>query len=155
MGTCRDCISFYNESPYHHWCLTLDTMVSPSGSCDEFIKRETPEDAHYSSGGGCYLTGACVDYLGKPDDCEELTALRNFRDGYMKKTPEGARLVKEYYEVAPAIVKAIEASHETSKYYDYIYGVVKTCVELIAEGKLQETQKEYENMVTHLKSELL
>lgn len=155
MGLCKNCCWYYNEDEFRNWCLHFDRRISPNGSCDNYEKKETPEDAHYSGGGGCYLTGACVDYLGKPDDCEELTALRNFRDGYMKKSAEGARLVEEYYEVAPKIVKAIEASPEKSKYYDYIYGKIKTCMALIAQGSLEETQKEYTDMVAYLKNKLL
>ena len=32
---------------------------------------------------GCFLTTATVKYMGKPDDCYELTVLRDFRDKYM------------------------------------------------------------------------
>ena len=33
--------------------------------------------------GLCFITTAVCQELGKPDDCEELTAFRAFRDGYL------------------------------------------------------------------------
>lgn len=34
--------------------------------------------------GGCFVTTACVKMLGLPDDCREMTVLRNFRDSLLK-----------------------------------------------------------------------
>ena len=34
--------------------------------------------------GLCFITTAVCEEEGKPDDCEELTAFRAFRDGYLK-----------------------------------------------------------------------
>lgn len=42
----------------------------------------------------CYITTAVCDGLGKPDDCYELTLLRDYRDNYLVKSEEGASLVK-------------------------------------------------------------
>lgn len=33
---------------------------------------------------GCYLTSACTKARGLPDNCEELTILRKFRDEWLK-----------------------------------------------------------------------
>lgn len=58
--------------------------------------------------GGCFLTAAIVGMRGaEGDDGPTLTALRGFRDGYMARTPERRRLVRQYYEIAPRIVAAI------------------------------------------------
>lgn len=38
-------------------------------------------------------TSACVAARGLPDDCEELTQLRCFRDEILMKTEEGRKLV--------------------------------------------------------------
>lgn len=58
---------------------------------------------------GCFLTSACVEYLGLPDDCKELTTLRTIRDKVLKATGEGRGLVDEYYRIAPALVEKINA----------------------------------------------
>ena len=68
------------------------------------------------TGSSCFLTTACVHYAGLPDDCEELTGMRNFRDAYLLSLPNGQAMYDEYYRLAPAIVEAIERSDERSRY---------------------------------------
>lgn len=152
---CRDCGFYASNEAVYHYCFFYQFKVNPAGRiCSNYFdKPQLPEPEKKDS--GCYLTSACVDYMGKTDNCEELTVLRNFRDGYMKKSAVGARLVEEYYAVAPQIVKAIDKSPERDGYYNYIYGEIKTCVALINAGKYEETQKRYTQMVTRLKEQLL
>lgn len=56
----------------------------------------------------CLLTTACVRARGLGDDCIELQTLRTFRDEYVKGLPGGQEAIREYYEIAPAIVRAID-----------------------------------------------
>ena len=64
------------------------------------------------TGGGCFLTEAVVGQRGvEADDGPTLSALRAFRDGYMRGTPERRALVERYYELAPRIVAAIPDGH--------------------------------------------
>ncbi len=66
------------------------------------------DDGDDGGDGGCFLTTAIVDRRGtEGDDGPTLTALRGFRDGYMARTPERRRLVRQYYDIAPRIVAAI------------------------------------------------
>ena len=109
--------------------------------------REEGSGSSSSSSGGCFLTSACVKYLGKSDDCTELQTLRKFRDEYMAKTEDGLRLVKEYYAIAPQIVEKIDASSNKACYYDGIYATICKCVALIGQNKLDETYQEYKKMV--------
>ncbi|MDE6275049.1 MAG: hypothetical protein K2M75_00775 [Clostridia bacterium] len=104
---------------------------------------------------GCFLTSACVEYKGKPDDCKELTALRLFRDTYMKSVKNGQKLIDEYYKIAPEIVERINNSELKNTYYEYIYSVIERCVDLLSHESNEETLKEYMTMVLKLKSELL
>lgn len=60
-----------------------------------------------SGGSWCFITTAICEDSGLPDDCEELTLLRKFRDEYMGRTEPLKALVKEYYETAPKIVRAM------------------------------------------------
>ena len=111
-----------------------------------------------SSGGGsgsdgCFLTSACVKHLGKADNCEELETLRQFRDGYMAKTNDGLRLIKEYYATAPQIVTEIDKSSNKAHYYDGIYAIICKCISLIKQNKLDDAVCEYSNMVLSLKKE--
>ena len=166
MGQCRWC-TWFNEK-YFSWdskrkeditlrnyCSYLRQQVSPSASCNNYSEAPTSNNSGYTggSGGGCFLTSACVEYLGKSDGCEELTALRAFRDNYMKKTDEGIRLVEEYYSIAPAIVEKINASPKRAEYYNYINGVVNECITLIKKDKNEQTLEKYKQMVLCLKKE--
>ncbi len=108
-----------------------------------------------SSSSSCYLTSACVGYLGKPDDCYELTTLRAFRDDHLKKTAEGSALVEEYYKIAPQIVEKIEASGKQKEYYEYIYKVVTECVACIEKGDGDGALARYRDMTLTLKEQLL
>ena len=111
--------------------------------------------SHFTTGSSCYLTSACVGYLGKPDDCHELTVLREFRDNYLKKTEEGSALVKQYYEVAPKIVEQIDASDKQKEYYEYIYNVVSECVACLEKEDHQGPLSRYREMTLKLQAELL
>lgn len=155
MGVCRDCLHFdrtdeveriFSSNVYR--CTYLNQYVRTDGSCSAFQQRPT-----YNSG-GCFLTSACVDYLGKPDDCEELTTLRKFRDEYVKNLPDGEAIVKEYYAVAPAIVQKINVLENKNDYYDYIYQTICACIKLYEFGYLEQTLVLYKEMVLKLKKEL-
>lgn len=118
-------------------------LPGDSQSCVLFAKKSNSSDF-------CFLTSACVSHKGLPDNCEELTVLRHFRDSYMKSTPEGTQLVELYYRIAPEIVKKIEHSQEKDALYEDIYCKVCTCVQLIQEGNLAKTQELYTVMLKEL-----
>ncbi len=69
----------------------------------------------------CFITTACTATLGKPDNCEELTTLRQFRDEVLKKDDAGKQLVAEYYHIAPGIVQAINQRPDRFDVYTNIY----------------------------------
>ena len=126
----------------NYWCTYHGKYVNGGYSCSAHEEKE-----------GCFLTAACVNYLGKPDDCKELTALRSFRDTYMKSTEEGQKLVEEYYQVAPLIVEKINSSDKKELYYRYISLVIDKCVCLLSRNELEKTLDEYKSMVVFLKKE--
>lgn len=116
--------------------------------------REKEEKNSGGSGSsGCFLTSACVNHLGKPDDCIELNTLRKFRDEYLLKTQEGVCLVKEYYAIAPQIVQKIDSSPNKNRYYDSIYATVCKCLECIRQNKPNDTIQAYKDMVVSLQKE--
>lgn len=100
--------------------------------------EQCPKFKPQSTGSGCFLTSACVDALGKEDDCEELTILRVYRDGWLAQQPNGKAEIQEYYRIAPEIVEKIKMSGKSKEIFKRIYDdMVKPCVELIK-------KKEYE-----------
>ena len=159
-GTCR---YFVQEKFLQSYCYIkrrnrekYDLASKSQSACCNYEQAsgaDTHGDPERTS--DCFLTSACVEYLGKPDDCEELTSLRSFRDGYMKSIKGGEELVKEYYEVAPKIVEVIEKSEKKNEYYSYIYTVIEKCVHLIAQGDNEKTLEEYKKMVVTLQKELI
>ena len=78
--------------------------------------------------GGCFLTTAVSERRGEPDDGPTLTLLRDFRDGYMTRTPERRALVEEYYAIAPKLVAAIPPDHAE---WERIAGAVDTAADAI------------------------
>jgi hypothetical protein len=73
----------------------------------ELLREKKEYEKKYEEDKKCFLTTACVKYYGLPDDCKELTILRQFRDHYMKEFKEGRQAIQEYYHLAPKIVEEI------------------------------------------------
>lgn len=100
----------------------------------------------------CYLTTACCEARGLADDCEELTALRRFRDEHLLPTTEGAALVAAYYREAPAIVAAIHRREDELEILARIYGVVRQCVAALRRGRPARALRLYRQMVESLRA---
>lgn len=97
----------------------------------------------------CYITTAVCTSMGYADDCEELTLLRQFRDGYMMSAKNGRKMVDEYYECAPGIVGAINTRADSDKIYRRLYDMyINPCVTMIKEGKLEECLEHYKLMIS-------
>lgn len=105
------------------------------------------------SSSGCFLTSACVDYLGKPDNCPELQTLRKFRDNYVANTENGKALIDEYYRIAPAIVEKINSSPNQEKYYVTIYENIVKCIEHIESENFENALTIYSEMVKYFQKE--
>lgn len=113
---------------------------------------------HGSSSSGCYLTSACVEARGLPDDCAELTALRQFRDGYVRCQPDGEADIKHYYAVAPQIVAAIHALDcpQALAVLDGLYtGLVQPCIRLIGQGQNEAAYQLYKQTAMQLEQQYL
>ena len=108
-----------------------------------------------SKKGCCYLTTACIQTKGLPDDCEELTLLRQFRDNYLLKKLNGTTLFDLYYKYSPKIIEVIEKSNEKEIIYEYIYVVLRNCIEHIKNGELDQVFSKYCEMVIKLKEHFL
>ncbi len=103
--------------------------------------------------GGCFLTSACVGYLGLPDDCAELTTLRRFRDDVLTTTSEGKALVEEYYRIAPTLVDKIDASVQKDEIYKNIYKQITACIDAIDNNKYDLAVQLYKKMVEDVTAE--
>jgi hypothetical protein len=99
-----------------------------------------------SSGGGCFLTTACVEAAGLPDDCKELTVLRQFRDGFIAKLPNGPALIQDYYAIAPGIVARINSAPTKTAILAGILEDVRNAVGLIEKGQNDAAYNLYRSM---------
>jgi len=106
--------------------------------------------------GLCFITTAVCLQDGKPDDCAELTAFRNFRDGYLRSCEDGPQLIEEYYATAPSIVWRIEASPDPAARYAAIReNWLEPCYQDIQAGRLASCKERYASMVRELEKEYL
>ena len=106
--------------------------------------------------GLCFITTAVCKQEGKPDDCEELTAFRAFRDGYLSSCPDGSALIREYYNIAPGIVLHIDLDRNRDQIYQHLRDTyLQPCYEDIRNGRLQQCKERYTAMVRCLERRYL
>lgn len=142
---------FYSDSPdnlhsavHTSFKETEDGYRLRSGSHNEdrSEKEDTTTDLK------CFLTTACMRYMEKNfrDDCYELEALRWFRDYYVLEEDK-----KQYYEIAPLIVEAINNEKYGSLVYEYIYeNLIEKCLFYINNGQFEKSYCLYKKFVMHL-----
>lgn len=127
-----------------------DSRCYPCSPCGPDARDESDDDN--SGGSGCFLTSACVEALGLPDNCEELQILRVLRDKRRLYDDAFDSLVRQYYEIAPKIVKAIDAMPERKAIYHGIYdSLVKPCVDFVKQNRENDAIQRYTDAVLELK----
>lgn len=123
--------------------------------CWGYHYEECPRYKAGQSSSGCFLTSACVEAKGLPDDCYELTTLRKFRDEYLTKQECGKCEIDHYYQVAPVIVAKIRSSTNAKAVFEKIYAeLVAPCVKLIEAGDLTTAHSKYREYILMLEKGL-
>ena len=138
------------------WCSASETLFMTDGTkLPAFAKGYECPQCRYNNAPKivrpCFLTSACVNYLGKPDNCNELQILRDFRDNYLSQTETGKSIIREYYDIAPFIVKKIDASPRRSEYYAFIYKKIVECIAAINANQNEIALEIYKQMVLYFK----
>lgn len=106
----------------------------------------------YQNASRCFITTAVCLSLGKPDNCEELTVMRLFRDEWLRNQPDGESLIADYYNIAPNIVKRIDQKADRKDIYKSIYeNYILPCVNHAKVKDYAESKTFYVNMVNSLK----
>lgn len=150
---CKSCRGQKTYSQYPEY-----SSRQPSGA------RSGPSTANGSAmppsggqkSGWCFITTAACEYFGKPDDCYELTTLRQFRDGWLALQPGGEATIQEYYRVAPSIVEALNASSQRDVIYTNIWTrYILPCIRMIEQSAYESCRTLYEKMVLDLKQTVL
>lgn len=109
---------------------------------------QSDDDSGSGSSSGCYITSATCENYGKPDDCYELTAFRNFRDAWLRLQPDGENLIRQYYRTAPSIVAAINAEPNKDEIYRAIYEkYLLPCLSYIEKGENEKCKEHYTVMI--------
>lgn len=106
-------------------------------------------------GGKCILTSAVLLSLMAPDDCYELTKLRQFRDGILSHMPGGRTLISRYYEVAPRIDAAIAARPEALQRYAGLMTHIQSAVQMVETGNFCGAYQHYATQLRLLEEEFL
>lgn len=104
------------------------------------------------TGAKCFLTTACVGAMGMADDCWVLETARKFRDTFMAETTAKALEIKEYYEIAPAVVEAINKRQDAEKIWKrFFWGDIIPFVTEIQGGNLEVAHELYKKLIKKAK----
>lgn len=149
--------SYYTFKNNDYYCCKKQDYVNSDvyyKYCRNYDYDECPIYKGDTSSGGCYLTSACVEARGLPDDCMELTVLREFRDNWLKNQPGGLAEVAEYYATAPKIVEKINARTDAKDIWNGLYEkLVIPCVKFIEEGEMEKAHAMYRDGTVKLNLE--
>lgn len=131
------------------WIESNNTSASYSSSSNYSSSSSYSYDS--GSSGWCFLTTATCLALGKSDDCEELNALRKYRDEYLILDEDGAEIIREYYRVAPLILKSVENDKSSTDLFKSLYNdyIAIICDDLRNNNHLK-AKKAYIEMVRNL-----
>ncbi len=99
----------------------------------------------------CFITTAVCEFRGEPDDCAMLTAFRDFRDGYLRKQPEGEAEIRAYYDRAPGIVARIDCCEDRAAIYPALYEqYLVPCMEALENSDPAQCHQIYRGMMDAL-----
>jgi hypothetical protein len=112
---------------------TANVMATMRQGPDAFYRSQPRKPPGQSPGqgqpGNCFITAACCEIVGLPDDCFELKSLRSFRDGPLAATAEGRRDIQTYYAVAPRIVAEIRRRGEERRLLsEYAFAILPSAL---------------------------
>lgn len=103
----------------------------------------------------CFITTATCRHEGKADDCAELTAFRDFRDGWLTGRGE-TDLIEAYYAVAPTIGACIDYCDDADARYAEIRSRwLEPCYRALQEGRNADCRAAYMDMVQTLEQRYL
>ena len=145
-GCCGSCANYrFEDEDDTNWCTHYGRYYPYDDTCKGYWIEATD----VSGGGGCFLTTACCEYMGLPDNCYELQLMRQFRDEVLTKSYAGITLIKFYYDLAPHIVEAIEKSKKKEEILKWVYKEVVEICNLVECGKNDDALSRYVLLVYH------
>lgn len=130
------------------WCNTGDNWIDNGWTnSGGWGSGNWVDNGWNNSGSGCYITTACVEYMGLADDCDEMETLRHYRDILVEQDEEFRQQVLDYYRKAPVIVQKIMQSKNKDEQLKHLYkDLVQKCVFMLKSGKFEEAKQHYINV---------
>lgn len=100
---------------------------------------------------GCFISTAVCQSQNLPDDCDELTTLRYFRDNQLLNDEKTAHLVYEYYEKSPKLIHKLDNNNDLNLYL-YNNFIVNLVQMIKNKDEKQVIVKKYQEMFNYLES---
>ena len=152
-----------NDEDYKlYYCNTLDKYVAGfmGQECYCFTPTNNPVNNAINKlrlKYGCFITTAVVDICKKPDDCELMMKIRDFRNNVLQKSEKYDELLKEYDYVGPQIAeKLLNASDYGYDRYAISSALLKMylepCKGYLDSKNYEDAIKTYKAMVDHCKT---
>jgi len=105
----------------------------------------------FGDDGGCFITTAVCKVYGKPDDCDELTVLRKYRDTYLQANHPAD--IQTYYDIAPTIVLRINERDDADVVWTGLYRqYIVPAIQHIQDGEYELAYTTYKAMVQEAQS---
>lgn len=104
----------------------------------------------------CFVTTAVCCGLHKPNNCREIALMKQYRDEYLFRQADGEMLIKEYYDIAPTIVKRISQDASPEEKYLYLWNnYISKCVALVEKQENEKCKQLYVEMMSELKEKYM
>lgn len=130
------------------------TLSNRGNICGYSKKGYTVYHKH-GGGGGCYLTTACLEAMGIPqEESQELEAIKLVTKEHVLRSREGKRDYILYHRKAPRIVSKIESRADSRKIWERVYERLRDITQTISNGELERGYQCYKSLVIELDSQL-
>lgn len=151
------------DAQYELACILINSSYSTEEEKEEgleWMKKAADLGHRYAvksmnhingNSSSCFLTTACIESKGLPDNCIELTTLRYYRDNILCKNEEGIKAIEYYYKIAPDIVKKVNMRQDARYIWNEVYNEnIIPCVKYINNKEYDKTYDLYKRMVDKL-----
>lgn len=131
---------------------------SKAAAYDKGLRGEKLDENKGSSSSGrscCYLTTACLDAMGIPqEESQELEAIKLVTKEHIMKSRQGKRDYILYRRKAPRIVSGIEARSDSKEIWGRVYERLRDITRTISDGDLERGYQSYKSLVIGLEGQL-
>jgi hypothetical protein len=128
-----------DPSPFHRYKATVTTekgtSATATGGDEAGAIKWAAKKARDSENGGCFVSTACVNYAGLPDDCWELRMLRLLRERHVQNSSSGRDFLERYPKTSKLIIEGINNSAQRESLWAGLLEKCRSVAALIADGR--------------------